>query len=265
MKLLFFLSAFFLQFTGFSQKSEYFKDVTFDSSYSVLGICQGYGKPGDSLERFWFIVDNIADLNKLKSDWVFKNPVPQFHGEERSVNIYIVKNKQLTNFWSVIFPKQGIILSGHHYYKFDTSQLLTLHSAHPLHYHSQRMQFDTYTHYSSYGNSIIQDPKLLFLFEPSLSYEGQFSIITRRTNDPASPLFILRDINKELRVIDPSGKFQASQPLNDSFNIASRDRVKFVVRCSKALYDDYQTIGREKGSWEPTPIEITTFWRDDAR
>jgi hypothetical protein len=261
MKHLLYLVPFFLSLAASSQKSAYFKDIQFDDSYSVIGLCQGHGKPGDSLERFSFIVDNLADLEKLKSEWVFSNPEAKIHAEERSVEIYIIKDKQPTAFWSLIWPLQGVVLSENRYYKFDTTLLLKLHAAHPMHYRKQQMQFETYAKYASYGNTILSDSNLLFFFEPSMRYEGQFTIITRRTADPSDPIFKLRDINKELRMFDPSGKFQAGEPINDSFNISHPNQVKYVVNCSKALYEDYQAIGREKGPWEPTPIEITTFWR----
>jgi hypothetical protein len=229
----------------------------------VIGICQGHGKPGDSLERFTFIVDNLADLEKLKKDWVFNAPVAQAHSEERSLDIYIIKDNRPTAFWSLIWPGQGVILSSNRYYRFDTTQLLKLHAEHPLHYRSQTMRFEKYTQYASYANGILSDPKLLFFFEPYSHYEGEFTIITARTNDPSDPILKLVAVNKELRMFDPSGRFQAGQPLNDSLNIASKSQVKFVVRCSKELYDNYQAIGREKGPWVPTPIETTAFWRDD--
>jgi hypothetical protein len=260
MKKLLLLAALGLPCFAFSQKSEYFKDVQFDSSYSVIGLCQGYGKPVDSLERFWFIVDDLAGLNQLKKEWVFKEPVARVHAEDRSINIYIIKNKREVANWSIIFPDQGIILSGNRYYKFDTAQLIKLHAAHPLHYQSQKMQFDTYAHYAGYGNGLLQEPKLLFFYEPSTRYPGSFNIYTRRTDQP---IFTLRDINKELRLFDPAGNFQAGETTNDSFNLTRKDSVRFVVQCSKSLYEQYQAIGREKGPWKPKPIEITTFWRDD--
>jgi len=263
MKILFILAALGLPYFVFSQKFDYFNDVQFDSSYSVIGICQGYGKPIDSLERFWFIVDDLGELNQLKKDWVFKKTVSGMHEENRAVDIYVIKNKRLAAKSSIIYPDQGIVLSGFRCYKFDTAELLKLHAAHPLRYHSQRMQFDTYAHYAGYGNSLLQEPLLLFFTEPSMRYQGRFSIFARRTTD--DPLFTLRDINKELRVFDPSGKFQAGEPMNDSFNLTRKDSVKFVVECSKSLYEQYQAIGREKGPWEPAVIDIKTYWRDDKQ
>jgi hypothetical protein len=264
MKPLLFLFTFFLQFSAFAQKSQYFKDIAFDSSYSVVGLCQGHGLPGDSLERFWFEVDDLAELNKLKTEWVFKNPVERLHVEDYSVNIFIIKNKREVGFWSLIWPLQGLILCNTHYYHFDTTELLKLHAAHPLHYRSQHLVFDTYRHYADYANRIIHDPKLLFFYEPSLKYEGQFIIITHRRSDPANPYVVTRDVTNELQEFDASRKFEASYPVTDSFNIAHTDWVKIVVQCSKTLYDAYHAEGRNKGPWEPAPIDITVFWRDDV-
>lgn len=264
MKPLLSLFAFFLQFSAFAQKSQYFKDISFDSSYSVVGICRGMGKPVDSLERFWFEVNDLAGLNQLKSEWVFKNSVASLHLEDRSFDIHIIKNKREVGFVSLIWPLQGLILSNGHYYHFDTTELVKLHAAHPLHFRSQHLVFDTYRHYADYANSIIHDPALLFFYEPSLNYEGQFTIYSHRKKESSDPYFVLKYVNNELHDFDVSGRYEAGYDANDTFNIAHKDQVRFVVQCSKKLYDAYHSDDRGKGPWEPAVIDITVFWREDV-
>lgn len=248
--------------SSYGQKSVFFKGIEFDSSYSIIGIGQGYDNSHDSLPGFWFLIDRPEDMVRLKQNWVFKNPVPTIKMEEKTIEIYIIRDKRLINPGGLIFPLQGIIKSEYNWYPFDTAELVRLHKEHPFKYHTETRKFDTFLQYVAYANSIIHDSALLFFFEPSLGYEGKFEIIANRSADPSSPIFVLSDINKELKALAPENSFQAGHVINDSFNIANSRKVKITVECSKALYDKYKSKWTEKGDWQPSIIKIKTFWRD---
>jgi hypothetical protein len=79
--------------------------------------------------------------------------------------------------------------------------------------------------------------------------------------DPSSPISVLADIYKELGALAPKGSWEAT--VTDTLDIKHFDTVKVIVRCSKAFYDEYEPKRRQKGEWQPEPIEITLFWRDD--
>jgi hypothetical protein len=245
------------------QKATLFKAIEFDSSYQVIGLVQGHGKPVDSLERFWFLIDDPTEMKRLQHEWVFKDAVARLQIEQTDVEIFVIKEKRPIANYALIYPKQGFINVQNAWFRFDTSWLVKLHAAHPLQYRSEKMSFETYSQYAAYGNSLLNDSNLLFFFEPSLQFEGKFSVFAGRTPDPADPMFVLRDITKEWRALAPAGSFKVSYPNDDSFNLSRRDSVKIVVECSKILYDKYQEKGRAKGPWEPAKIEITTFWRKE--
>jgi hypothetical protein len=246
------------------QKALFFKNIPFDSSYTILGIGQGYGKSVDSMERFWFMLTDLADIQKLNKDWALSKQVrPEIH-DEPDIGIYIIRDKRLAAPMGLIYPQEKMVTPGAgRWYTFDTAKLIALHAAHPLHYHWEKKRFQTYVQYAAYGNSIVQDPKLLFFIEPSLRYEGQFTIMARRTTDDLSTIFVASDVRKELIFLTPSNTFEVGVTVNDSFNQARKDSVKVTVKCAKSLYDQYIPIGRVKGPWQPALIEIATFWRDD--
>ena len=253
----------FLEGNVFAQKDEFFKGIDFDSSYVIIGLGQGYGKSIDTFSRFCFVIDDPAEMVSLKRKWVYTKPISNFHLEDVSFDIFVVRFGRLAAPSGIIYPKQRIINTGNgNWHPFDTAELVRLHNAHPLHFQKEIKRFDTWNEYIAYGNSILHDSSLLFFFEPSLRFEGKFDIITRRTPDASSPLFKLRDINDELEKLTGKSNFEAGQVINDSFNIAHRDRCKITVQCSKDLYVHYNVKGREKGPWQPAPIEITIFWRD---
>jgi hypothetical protein len=246
------------------QKAVLFNAIEFDSSYQVIGLVQGHGKAVDSLERFWFLIDDPMEMQRLQREWVFKDPVARLQIEATGVEIFVVKEKRPIANYALIYPQQRIINVQNTWFHFDTSWLVKLHAAHPLKYRCEKKSLGTYNQYSAYGNSLLNDSNLLFFFEPSLRFEGKFSIFARRTSDPADPIFVLRDITNECRALAPAGSFKVGHPENDSFNLSRRDSVKIIVECSKTLYDKYREKRRSKGSWEPTKIEITTFWRKES-
>jgi hypothetical protein len=251
-----------LEIPSKGQKVEFFKDITFDSSYTVIGIGQGYAKSVDSFPRFWFILEDPAEMNKLKKDWVFSRQVG-YQLSYQIFDVFVIKDKRLAASTGIIYPDQRIINTGNgHWYPFDTADLVRLHAAHPLKYHTEKKTFVTWREYAAYGNSLLNDPKLLFFFEPSRNFEGSFDIIASRSPDPSSPIFVLRDVSKELGMITARANFQAGHDEKDSFNIAHRDKVKIEVHGSRTLYDQYNFEGREKGPWRPQPIDIRLFWRD---
>jgi hypothetical protein len=253
----FLVSVFFCR----GQKVALFDGIDLDSTYQVIGLVQGHGKPVDSLERFWFSIENPIEMQRMQREWVFKNPVNPSLYEVADVEIFVVKEKRPIANYALIYPKQSIINVKGRWYRFDTSWLVNLHTAHPLKYGSERMSFDTYNQYAAYGNRLLNDSNLLFFFEPSMRFEGKFSIFARRNSDPADPIFVLRDITNECRALAPAGSFSVGHPENDSFNLARKDSVRIEVNGPKILYDKYQEKHRTKGPWEPAKIQITLFWR----
>jgi hypothetical protein len=263
MKYVYLIAALLLQLSLSGQKLEFFKGIDFDSSYTIIGIGQGYdSKNLDSLPGFWFLLDNPKDMEKLKQDWVFKSPVPSISIESPNIDIYIIQNKRSINAGGLIFPRQQIITSGQGWYRFDTSRLSALHSEHPFKYHTEKKHFATYNQYAAYGNSIINDSSLLFYNEASTAYGGKFVVISERKSDVTDPMFALKDFTNELKDLAPANSFHAAKVMNDSFEIANPGKVRFTVECSKSLYDKYKSKRFIKGNWEPSPFEMKTFWRD---
>jgi hypothetical protein len=253
----------FAQFHVFAQVDEFFKGIDFDSSYTIVGLSQSHGMPVDTFSRFCFVIDDPAVMDSLKKKWVFTEPVYSVDFADANFNIYVVRFGRIAVPTGVIYPTQGAVVSSNrHWHKFDTAELVRLHIAHPLHFREEIKRFDTWNEYVTYGNNLSRDSNLLLFFEPSMLFEGKFDIITNRTPDASSPVFVMADINKELAKLTAKSKFQADVILNDTFNMAHLDKVKIRVRCSKDLYERYDVNGRDKGPWQPIPIEITIFWRD---
>jgi hypothetical protein len=247
----------------FKQKSEFLGGTEFDSSYCIIGIGQGFNnKVHDSLPRFWFVIDNPDEMNWLKTQWIFTNPVRNIRIEEPSFNIMIIKDKREVNSGGLIYPNQGIIKSEIGWYPFDTSQLIWLHKEHPLKYHTENRSFETRLQYIAYANSILNDSLLLLFFEAEVRYEGKFTIIANRASNEASPFFVLRDIKKDLTWYAPDNDYAADFAMNDSFNIANSQKIKITVKCSKKLYDKFKSKGTVKEEWHPATWDIKTFWRD---
>ena len=262
MKTRFIVLGLVLQMSVFGQKSEFFKDIDFDSSFCIIGIGQSLDKNADTLLRFNFVIDNPEDMQRLKREWVFKSPVRNISIETVSFDIFIVKDKRVFNRGGMIFPRQGIIKSGDNWYRFDTAALIKLNRDHPLKFRTRWYNFNSYTKYAAFGNSILNDSSLLFFTEPSLRYEGKFVIIVNRSNDPDSPIWAMADINKELKELAPEHTYTVSNALTDSFNIVNKRKTKIEVNCSKSLYDKYKSKRSDIGEWQPSLIDIKTFWRE---
>jgi hypothetical protein len=260
----FLLLGLFVQMDVLGQTAELFPGISFDSSYKVVGLAQGHGKAVDSMGQFWFVLDDPQDMTQLRQEWVLKKQEDLRGFDFVSLDLYLIQGKRLAGKTGLIIPDWGIVTNGDgRWYRFDTSKLAAMHDRHPLRYHSEHKTFQSFREYVAYGNSVLDDPKLLFFFEPDMRFQGKFELISSRTRDPSSPIFVLRDINRELEALAPKRSWEAGQSETDSFNIEHRDLVKVVVRCSKALYDRYKGKGRQKGDWQPEPIEITLFWRDN--
>ena len=259
--LLIFILLISAKLSSFGQKAEFLKEFNFDSSYTIIGIGQSYQGHEDSLPRFWFFLDNPDDMTALKKDWMLKKE-PIRSVEWNSISVFIIRNKQRVRGGALIYPLQGCINVQDVWYKFDTSKLNRLHKEHPLKFHTETRKFDTYLHYVACANSIISDSLLLFFSEPTLTYDGSFTITAKKTNSPGSDILVGSDINKQLQDLAPVGSFTASPIPNDSFNLSSPDKVRITVQCAKSLYDKYKGRFVEKGAWQPTEIEMKMFWRD---
>jgi hypothetical protein len=247
--------------SAFGQKTVFLKEFDFDSSYAVIGLGESFQGRGDSLSRFWFILENPDDMNALKKDWILKKePIRTI--EFNSISVFITRNKQRVQGGALIYPLQGCINVQDVWYKFDTAKLDRLHKEHPLKFHTETRRYDTFQHYVADANGLLRDSLLLFFFEPTLTYEGSFTITASKTNSPGSDILVGSDINKELQNLAPAGSFTASPVLNDSFNISSPDKVRITVHSAKSLYDKYKGRHVEKGAWQPAGIEMKIFWRD---
>jgi hypothetical protein len=246
---------------SFGQKCKFFAGTHLDSSYTILGIGRGNGDSGDSLERFWFVLDNLQDMQEIQRDWVFKRPLPFAHMDEHPFDVFVIKDKQLVTS-GLLYPYQGDLTNGRGWYRFDTTILKRLHATHPLHYHSQNRTFDTYPQYGNYGNTLLQDSTVLFFFQPSLRFQGSFTIESELTADGADLSDMLNDINKELIALSPVGHYETALPKFDKTSDPKVVKVRIEILSSKALYDQFHANKLEKGPWQPTPISTTVFWRD---
>ncbi len=263
MKFAFLVAGLMFHLSSFGQKLELFKGIDFDSSYTIIGIAQGYDKNiKDSLTGFWFLLDDPKEMEQLKQEWVFKSQASVLRIEEPNIDIYVIQNKRIFNEGALIFPEQGIITKGVIWYRFDTARLSALHKEHPFKYHTEKKQFEKYNQYAAYGNSILNDSLLIFFQEPSVKYEGRFNVIANLNPHQSSSILLLGDFNHELRKFAPETSFSAEDVMNDSFNINHSDKVKLRVNCSKSLYDAFKSKTFVKGDWEPAVIEIKTFWKD---
>jgi hypothetical protein len=201
---------------------------------------------------------------RIQRGWVLKDRVKLPGMEFVDIDLYVIQGKRVAARTGLIVPKWGIATDGlGSWYRFDTAKLAALHASHPLRFHSEHKRFQTYNEYAAYGNSELNDTTLLFFVEPDIRFQGSFDIISSRDRDPNSPLFVLRDINRELEVLGSKGTWEASQPMTDSFNISHQDSVKVEVHCSRMIYDRYMSLIRYKGPWRPEPIAITLFWKDN--
>jgi hypothetical protein len=243
---------------SFGQKCEFFAGIQLDSSFTILGIGQGKSEARDSLERFWFVLDNLQDMQQIQRDWVFKRPVSSIHLDDHPFDVFVIKDKQLVAS-GLIYPYQGNVTVGKGWYRFDTTILKRLHATHPIHYHSQKRTFDTYPQYGSYGNTLLQDSTVLFFFQPYIRFEGSFALVSDQTTDPSS---LFSEINKELLALSPGGHFETGLPKLDTTTSPQHKKLRIEVSSSKSLYDQYNNKKREKGPWQPTAISTTVFWRD---
>lgn len=250
---------------SFCQKSSVFKNVDFDSTFSIVGMPISFleTKKEDVNNDFCFYFNKVDDLNELKKDWIVKNVRPNISLEEYTITLYVIKGKLIYDNQLIIFPKQGIIHYANRWYDFDMKKFSQTIKDHALKYHSQYFAFDTWLNYFRFRDSVMQTPNYLFIIEPSKNkFEGYFDIISSRTLDPNSPIFVLHDINEELKAKFDSDEFHASEMTDDSFNIANKTKVKIRVECSKAVYEKYKAKFREKGEWTTYPIDARVFFKD---
>jgi hypothetical protein len=108
MNKVFLLLGLFVQLRVSGQKGRFFAGVAFDSSYTVVGICQGYGKQVDSLERFWFVLDNPEDMKQLQRDWQFKKRANLPGLDFVSFDVYVIQGKRVASGTGLIIPRWGI-------------------------------------------------------------------------------------------------------------------------------------------------------------
>lgn len=245
------------------QKFSVFENVNFDSSYTVIALSSSFYDMNSDSKEFAFLVNNIHDLNRIKKEWTVKTIRPQLSIEDKSISIYILKDKQLVSSNLLIYPKQGIIKSRANWFDFDMAKFNKIQVSHPLNYHSKTFKFDVYFNYMLFKDSIQTTPSYLFHFEPKRNeFEGHFNIIVPIDYEKDSPIIILSDINKELGNQMPSQNFKAQYIMNDKFNLENKKKVKFKVECSKAFYETINNTFNEKDEWIPSTFNTKVFFKN---
>ncbi|MFT3932697.1 MAG: hypothetical protein QM726_03695 [Chitinophagaceae bacterium] len=255
---------FFASTNAFSQKFEFFKGLTIDSNYIILGQGQGYDKTADSLERFWFILDKPEDIMQFRKDFKLGKKASHVDfGDKNLIDINIIKNKKQVGVEGVFYPFQEKFASnGKGWYELDTSLLAKLHNEHPLKYHTQKFLFDNYAEYNFFVDSIETVPSFLYMDEPKLQYEGKFTVIVDRDPETSNPLFLEIDLKKEIALLLPENKFHVYTVINDKFNTESKTKVKITVEGPKTLYDRYSNSKNIKGEWEKNLIDPKVYFSD---
>jgi hypothetical protein len=76
-----------------AQKTEYFSNVNFDSSYCLVGTFEDTYEKNDSMTRSGFLINKLEDLIKLKREWVFKRKVPRINLEINAISIFEPDNR----------------------------------------------------------------------------------------------------------------------------------------------------------------------------
>ena len=254
-------------FNALSSSAQYtpvYKDLNFDSSYNIIALASSFHDHEKDSKIYNFLIDNVEDMNNIKKEWTIKrtHPKNKISIEENSIVVYVTKDRQLVDSRLLIYPNQGIVHFGAYWYDFDMKAFLKVQAAHPLIFHSQIFKLNSILEFAFFKDSIQNVPSFLFLTDPPITFEGQFTIVAPRSLDPDSPMFVLSDINKELNAIAPSQKFDAKYSMNDKFNLENTEKVKITVQCSKALYDSYKSGFKEKGEWIPSTIDTKVVFKD---
>ncbi len=248
---------------SFEQKTSVLSSYEFDSTYSIVALSSSFNDINNDSKKFCFYVNKLSDLNEMKQDWIIKNVRPTISLEQYSISIFVLRNKNIVSSELLIYPEQGIIHYGNSWYDFDFKKFKNVQTKNPLNYHSQSFSFINYLDYSFFKDSIQNNPNFLFLFEPTAKkFEGYFNLISSRSSDPDSPLFVLHDINEELKAEFPSEKFEVENVVNDKFNIGNKEEVKTKIKCSKALYDKYENKSRKKEDWIPSTFDTKVIFKE---
>ena len=261
-RLIAFAGLILLALTGWTQQVHVFEGIPLDSSYSIVAYTIPFTQgQGDSLQYSFYVHDPV-ELKRMKAQWVVHRIVPRFSLEGSSVNLFVIKDKQLVNTQIMIYPRQGIIRTHGTWYDFDMKKFREVQSACPLSFHSGNFQFSNDLDFELFQDSIREVPSFLFLLGPDVHYEGYFDLICSRSPDPDSPILILSDINRELGALTSPENFSAEHLLNDPFNLSHRDLVKIRVHCARSLYTRYQVKGRIKGPWVPATFDAKVIFHD---
>jgi hypothetical protein len=244
-----------------SQQSAFFKGFVFDSTYTVIGVGQQWRPSGGPMQRFEFIVDNKADLLHLQKDWVFKQPAEPMIVLNNLFNIYILKDKKLVSS-GVINPSVPNIRTEDGWYVFDTTLLLKLHALSPLRYSKKDTVFQTAEALKLYHEKARSIPSFLFLTQPDLRYEGEFSVTVTTSKEIPTTKAAIDMVNKEFLKWVEKDKFHTVYVL-DEFNTGQNQKLRLTVKAPKQLYDKFRNDAYEIGLWKPAVIKATTYWREN--
>ena len=245
------------------QKVPVFRGINFDSSYSLVALASSFSNPGEDVQEFSFVVNELADLNEIQQNWVAKSVRSSISVEAYSINLFLVKNGYLVNSQWMIYPDQEIINFGNRWYNFDMKKFLKVQKTHALHYHSQTFEFDNIMQFALFRDSLQRTSNFLFMFEPTRkNFEGCFHLFCAKSSNGDDVAFVMHDINKELQSRFPNDKFKLSVPVNDPFNLDNKDRVKLTIECSKSFYEQYRTSGRQTDTWTPYKIDSKVIFKN---
>lgn len=241
------------------QEVECFKKFNFDNTYAVIGVGPMSPKDGDSLEKYWFVLDNVEDLNQLKTDWVFREKARNLL-EANSFHVYITKNKKIINAAGcIINPTFNNICVAGEWREFDLAMLRRLHKKHSLHYVTETKTFRTVTEWESYRDSARKERPFLFFIEPNLRYEGQFKVTADKTDKWPNPAVVIGQLKKDFRILDTS-RVNVEYSLSE-YNVKHPEKMQIDVYSSRELFDRYRSDSFHVGPWEPQQIKTTAYWR----
>lgn len=246
-----------------SQPVAVFKDFTFDSTYSLVALSTAFSDPARDPQEFSFYVNNLNDLTEMQRQWVLTTKRPRVSIEHSSIDLYLLKGGYLVSSRWMIYPEQGIMHYGDSWYDFDMKKFRKVQQKHALHYHSQRFAFDSLVDFAFFRDSLQGTPNFLFLFEPGATkFKGSFNVILPGSGDSNGNLFAMSDLNKELKAKFPSETFEVSMVINDSFNLANKNKLRLKVECAKTFYEKFRGEGKETEDWMPYKLETRVIFKD---
>lgn len=166
----------------------------FDSSYRLISIANHQMKTGGH-SSYNFIINDPQELNKIGKNWKLKDRHQNISLEDTTVEIYIVKAKELLEIPLLVYPQQKIAHYKGSWYEFDIANITNTAQTHPLNCHSRDFTFDQYSEYIFFEDSIQADAHLLFLVKPSpRKFPGHFNVYLKKENLHSPSMSAMSDV-----------------------------------------------------------------------